>query len=337
MKKPRRPPTLKDVADKCGVSKAAASLALNRSEEDCPLLPATRRKIRSAARRLGYRPNWRAKALADRRTHLIGWMTPRPMPHLGRVYMELAMSLAKTFWQSRYQLTFVTATEQGATLLDGRMDGCIVTDIVTPSLRKALKDARLPTVMINVGTDLPYSHILADDRMGGRLATQHLMELGHHRIVFLQGNDKGEERYAHYSRVEREEGYKDAMRQAGFDADIRVIWEWPARLADEIKAGGDVPTGVVAYSDDEAMRFQRACWERGIVVPRDVSVVGFNNLPYTMHFIPPLTVIEVPAKEMGQAGAELLVRCLQDEDIKPQRIILPETLVVRKSTAAPRG
>jgi LacI family transcriptional regulator len=336
MKKPRRPPTLKDVADKCGVSKAAASLALNRSEEECPLLPATRRKIRSAARRLGYRPNWRAKALADRRTHLIGWMTPRPMPHLGRVYMELAMSLAKQFWQSRYQLTFVTATEQGATLLDGRMDGCIVTDIVTPSLRKALKDARLPTVMINVGTDLPYSHILADDRMGGRLATQHLMELGHHRIVFLQGNDKGEEKYAHYSRVEREEGYKEAMRQAGFDADIRVIWEWPARLADEIKAGGDTPTGVVAYSDDEAMRFQRACWERGIVVPKDVSVVGFNNLPYTAHFIPPLTVVEVPAKEMGQAGAELLVRCLQDEDVKPQRIILPETLVVRKSTAAPR-
>lgn len=335
MKKPRRPPTLKDVADKCGVSKAAASLALNRTETECPLLPATRRKIRAAARRLGYRPNWRAKALADRRTHLIGWMTLRPIPQIGRLYMVLAMSLAQKLWEANYQLTFATATEKGATLLDGRLDGCIVTDNLTPSLRKALKAARLPTVMINVETDLSCSHVLADDRMGGRLATEHLLELGHRRIVFLQGHDRGANRYAHYSRLTREEGYKEAMRQAGLETGIRTIWEWPVRLAEEVRNGGAAPTGVVAYSEDLAMRFQRACWERGIVVPRDVSVVGFNNLPLTQHFIPPLTVIDVPAKEMGETGAGLLVRCLQ-EDVKPERILLPEKLVVRKSTGAPR-
>jgi LacI family transcriptional regulator len=335
MKKPRRPPTLKDVADKCGVSKAAASLALNRTEADCPLLPATRRKIRNAARKLGYRPNWRAKALADRRTHLIGWMTLRPIPQIGRLYMILAMALAKKLWEAKYQLTFVTATEKGATLLDGRMDGCIVTDNLTPSLRKALKAARLPTVMINLETDLAYPHVLADDRMGGRLATQHLLDLGHHRIVFLHGQERGGNRYAHYSRSEREEGYKDAMRSAGHKAEIRVVWEWPVRLAEEVRKRGGAPTAVVAYSEDEAMRFQRACWERSIIVPKDVSVVGFNNLPHTQHFIPPLTVVEVPANEMGRVGAELLVRCLQ-EDVKPDRVLLPEKLVVRKSTAPPR-
>ena len=334
MKTNRRPPTLKDVADKCGVSKAAASLALNRTEADCPLLPATRRKIRAAAQRLGYRPNWRAKALADRRTHLIGWMTFRPIPQIGRLYLNLAIALAQKLWEANYQLTFATATEKGATLLDGRLDGCIVTDKLTPSLRNALKAARLPTVMINVETDMPCPHVLADDRMGARLATQHLLDLGHRRIVFLQGQDKGANRYAHYSRTEREDGYKETMRQAGLASATRVVWEWPVRLAEEIKKRDGAPTAVVAYSEDEAMRFQRACWERGIQVPKDVSVVGFNNLPFTKHFIPPLTVVEVPAREMGEIGAELLVRCLK-EDIKPQRRLLPEKLVVRKSTCAP--
>jgi len=333
-------PTLADVARDSGVSKSAASLALSSGEDDCPLLPATRKRILASARKLGYRRNWRGSALAQNATRMVGWVTTRPMPYMGRVYADMSMALAERLWRDRYHLTFVPVTEDTRAwqdpLLDGRLDGCIVIDHVPEEVYPILEAAGIPVVFMNATSDRKLSQILADDREGMTLAMKHLRELGHERIWFYHGSVKtyGDRSKSapHYSRVWREETYKKEMSSSG----ARALWGDPGEVMDQIRSKNG-PTAVITYSDGEAIAILRQMWERELRAPRDLSIVAFNDVHPVAEIGPPLTTVRVPSWEIGRTGAEVLLKHISGEVKGPQRMVLPETLIVRKSTAAPES
>jgi LacI family transcriptional regulator len=330
-------PTLADVARDSGVSKSAASMALSSSsDEECPLLPETRARIIASARKLGYRRNWRGSALAHNATRMIGWVTTSPMPYMGRVYADMSMAFAERLWEDRYHLTFVPVTDDTTAwhdpLLDGRLDGCIVIDHAPDKVYPILESAGIPVVFMNATTDRAFSQILADDRQGMSLAVKHLRELGHERIWFYHGSlkDGGERRRRapHYSRVWREETYGREMGSAG----AKALWGEPSDVLDRIGSRSG-PTAVVAYSDDEALALLQQMWERRLRVPDDLSIVAFNDVHPVANLGPPLTVVRVPSWEIGRTGAEVLLGTIAGEIDGAQTVVLPEKLVVRRSTA----
>jgi LacI family transcriptional regulator len=220
-------------------------------------------------------------------------------------------------------------------LLDGRLDGCIVIDHVPQEVYPILEEAGIPTVFMNATSDRKMTQILADDRQGMTLAVQHLRELGHGRIWFYHGSENtygaGSKKKPHYSRTWREETYKKEMGAAG-----RALWGDPGDVMDQVTSKNG-PTAVITYSDGEALALLKQMWQRELRAPRDLSIVAFNDVHPVADLGPPLTTVRVPSWEIGRTGAEVLLKHISGEVRGPQRMVLPETLIVRKSTAAPES
>jgi len=181
-----------------------------------------------------------------------------------------------------------------------------------------------------VSSRAPYRQLAPDDRAGARLATRHLIELGHERIAFL----RSEAATGHFSATERAAGFRAAMAEAGHARKARVVTAEPQRFARGLARGTSKSTAVVAYSDSEAIRLLRALHESGVRVPDDVSVVAFNDLYPAGDLIPPLTTVAVPFRQMAEAGADAIVDMIaSDARTRRDVTLLPERLVVRASTA----
>jgi len=176
----------------------------------------------------------------------------------------------------------------------------------------------------------------ADDRAGVRFAVEHLVGLGHTRIAHLGGpQDVSTGR-------QRREGFEKAMAAANLDASlIRTGHAFTepegARLCEELLAGGDDVTAIVAGNDLMALGCYDVFAERGIDCPGDISVAGFNDMPFADRFAPPLTTVRIPHYEIGVAAAQLLLDILQGDHAGPTEIVLEPLLVVRGSTGTPRA
>jgi LacI family transcriptional regulator len=214
---------------------------------------------------------------------------------------------------------FITAT--------ARLDHELLDEVATPGV---------PVVLVNRGLEddgLPSA--TADDRAGVRLAVEHLVALGHRRIAHLAGPQAvstGHRRHA---------GFRDAMEAAGLDASS--VWfgnaftePEGARLCEELLAGGAPVTAIVAGNDLMALGCYDVFAARGIECPRELSVVGFNDMPFAARFAPPLTTVRIPHYEIGVAAAQLLLDILNGAHDGPEDVVLPVELVVRGSTAPPR-
>ncbi|MBN1675011.1 MAG: LacI family DNA-binding transcriptional regulator [Kiritimatiellae bacterium] len=328
---------LQDIADRCGVSRATVSLALHRPSEHNPVAAHTRERVLRAAHELGYQRSWLGQALRNRRTHIVGWVAAGAIPLTCGVAGAMSKALAWRLWKKRYQLMIVAVTPWDKTwhhvLLDQRFDGCVVVDHLSPQVYDLLKAVRLPVVFLNLKTDLPFVHVLADDRDGAVQATRHLLNLGHRAIVYYC---KREEE-AHYSQPLREAGYTAAMREAGLGARVRAIKGEVSLLLDAIRAEREPVTAVLTWSHREAIPLLRTLAQAGVGVPRDVSLLSFNDVYPTAELLPALTVMEVPSAPMGRAAADALLECIEAEaPVEPRTIVLPESLIVRESTAPPR-
>src|SRR5688500_10906119 len=335
---PMKRPTILDVARLCGVSKTTVSVILNETPASNRVPHETQQRVRQAVDQLGYRPSWRARALSNRKTHVIGVLYAPPMPLIVRGNYEGIMAgINETLSRRGYHVMFVPLgedpSEWGDILLDQRMDGCLVLSRLYDALAELLKRSRLPVALVNADTELPVPLVIADDFQGSRDLTRHLIGLGHQRITFFLGDQP-----PHYSVTQRVGGYEDAMSHGGLGADARVVKGRLSAYVDALvrEPANQRPTAVVTYTHHAAISLLRLAWEAGLNVPKDLSVATFSNSYPVAEVIPPLTVMALPTEDMGRTAAELVLEQIDTAGAaEPRRAVLAETLIQRKSTAPP--
>lgn len=327
-----KPPRLRmiDIADHCGVSKAAVVRALNRPVEHSELRPDTWHRIREVAQRLGYRADWRARALAGGRSHTIGLLYDGIYPPLhgfpGRITAEVARWLAGY----SYDVLLIPTDRDGwrHKLEDRRCDAGLVISTMPHAVENSA-DLPIPIVGVNIATRLNIPRVDPDDERGAREATDYLISLGHRRVAYIRNPPQAGK---HHPSIEhRERGYRRAMQvhllepQLYSSAEAELVFDQPNKR----------PTAVVAYNDGTAARIMQIAYRRGIPVPLQLSLIAFNDDPEGELLSPPLTTMVIPIQALGKAAADMLMRLLDGIVPEDPRSLVTETLRIRESTAPP--
>jgi LacI family transcriptional regulator len=328
--------TIAKVAAQAGVGVGTVSRVLNGSPS---VSEETRQRVLEAIAALDYRPSAVARALSTGRTNAVGVVAPF---FTSPSVIERLRGVSRTLAAAGYQLILldVERAEQGreffrTVAVRGRIDGVLSISLTpTDAEIRRLEAEDVPIVLLDrAHPALPA--ITIDDTEGGRMATEHLLALGHHRIAFL--GDEEANRFGFDSSARRREGYEAAMAAAGVAIEPEWILRRPhgrrhAREATaELLAQDPRPTAVFASSDVQAMGVLEAAQADGVPVPERLSVIGFDNVEaagYTG-----LTTVAQPLEEIGALGAELLLRLLSGEAVENRR--MPLAIVERGSTAAP--
>ena len=308
--------TLQTIADAVGVSRTSVSNAYNRPDQ---LAPALRERIMATANTLGYSgPDPAARRLRSGRRDAIGLLLTEGLAH---AFTDPAAGLL-------LQVIARTVESAGLALLlvpdhDGVQDAVVQSLCICalpaghPNVAAALA-RRLPLVIIDEPRLADHAYVGIEDRRGARLAAEHLLALGHRRFVLLCGSSS--------TQRERLAGYREAVEAAG------GRWEAaePDALADALVAGRR-PTALLAGSDRLALEALEAARDTGLVVPHDLSIVGFDDIPGAAWTVPALTTVRQPLLRKGEIAGRLLTTA----GTAVRQVVLPVELVVRGSTARP--
>lgn len=333
-----RVPTLADVAGLAGVSTMTVSRVINRHPK---VAPATRDRVKAAMRSLDYRPNVMARGLASGRTHNIGVLTVDTTLYGPRAALR-GIELAAR--ERGYSVTVAhlddpelgDAVSQGAHLLRSRSsDGVILLQPLISEMTETRTPVDLPPmVAIHAGTPGDYPVTSVDQRQGARLATEHLLGLGHRTVHHLAGPDLW------YEGTERVKGWQEALTAAGVPIPKLVRGDWSAPsgyvVAAELLDDPEV-TAIFVANDAMALGLKHAMFERGLRCPQDISLVGFDDTPESAFYSPGLTTIRQDFDEVGRLSVELLIELIETGTAHTQHLVLPAELVVRGSTAPPRN
>jgi LacI family transcriptional regulator len=335
--------TLRDVARAAGVHPGTVSRALNPATEAL-VNEDTVRRVRAAAARLGYRPNPMARGLKTNRSYTVGVLVPdiqNPLfPPIIRGIDDRLAAAGYTPLIANTENDPERERQDFEALRARQVDGFITaTARLDHELLDAVAASGVPLVLVNRRVEnggLPSA--VADDREGARQAVAHLVELGHRRIAHLAGPQEISTGRG------RLEGFQAAMAHAGLEVDPALVrfaraFTEPegARVCEDLLGGGADFTAVVAGNDLLALGCYDVLERRGLKCPRDLSVVGFNDMPFADRFHPPLTTVHIPHYELGAAAADLLLERLADPAARPRTLELETRLVVRGSTAPPEA
>lgn len=298
----------------------------------------TSTRVRQVISDTGYQASLVAQSLRNHRTHVLGILVADLEPFSTEllkgaadairesgfelvVYSAGGRSEDQTGWEQRY------LSRLSGTLIDGAV-------LVTPTVIDVHYGSPIVAVDPHTGpTDLPT--IDSENLPGGELATRHLLDLGHRRIAMLAGRGDLE------STRQRQLGYRKALNDAGVPTDERLIISGdydPTRSAAatrELLGGAEPPTALFAANDVTAMTAMEVAAGMGLSVPRDLSVVGFDNIPESGLCTPRLTTVEQPIKQMGRLAVSVLIDLVEGRTEDAGRHTLPTRLIVRESTTSP--
>lgn len=331
-------PTLADVARQAGLATSTVSLALNRSPSQCRLGKATRQRALEAAEALGYRANWRAKALAQQKTFTVAVIYARQTPYSTGANEAISDALAQTFSAAGYYQLLVPVIGDSEAWRDAvrpdRVDGCVVLNPKPMNLEKIREATGLPMVLVNVDDDTDLPRVVPDDRDGARQLAEHLMALGHRDIAFyLRPDEPNEQGQAHFSAAERIAGYRQAMADAALEQHAWVETQLePAAYVQSMLDRPGRTTAVLAYDHFQAMHLMHALKERGLRVPEDISIGSFNDERILDYMDPPLTTVALPDHDMGELAARRLMHLLAGDSTGDAEVRLPVKLKIREST-----
>jgi LacI family transcriptional regulator len=249
------------------------------------------------------------------------------------VYWEVVERLEKELVGRDYVPTFLHVLRADdrvdQMLSDGRFDGCISLGLIAPAVLDMLRRHHIPSVLINSGADSSWARVNPNDAQGGDDAMAHLLGLGHRRILY----NAGAAVLDHPSAVARYGAYTRGMQAAGLGAPPPFVGT-PQMLVDHLKQSkDDAPTAIVDFEHWSAIRVLQCLWRSGIAVPRDISLVTFNDTHPVADLIPPLTTVALPGAQMAVHAVEMLMRQLEEPEREPETLVLDEALVVRESTA----
>ena len=331
--------TIADVAAHAGVGAGTVSRVLN----DRPKVsPETRARVLAAIELLDYRPSPLARGLSLGRSQTFGVVVPF-FTHASAV--ERLRGVADALRDSRYDLVLFNVEspvhrDEHVAALTGRdrADGLLVMSIpLPPEHLDRLRSAKVPVVLVDaVGEGVPA--VVTDDVEGGRIATRHLVDLGHRDIAFM--GDSSDNDFGFTSSTKRQLGYQQVLREAGIRARRGYIRHGPheretgRRLTEQLLAHRVPPTAIFAASDALAVGVLEAARAARVDVPRDLSVVGFDDIEISAYA--GLTTVRQPLFESGRLGALLLLAALEGERLPGEEHHLPLDLVERSTTAAPR-
>ncbi|MEU4157835.1 LacI family DNA-binding transcriptional regulator [Actinoplanes sp. NPDC026670] len=331
-------PTLTAIAREANVAVSTVSKVLNGHTD---VSPSTRRTIERLLAERGYqRP--RGARRTGRRTDLIDLVINELdsvwglsiLTGVEEVAEEAGLSLVVSSVHNRQSLT---RRWLESLLARGSEGAILVLSELTDQQRADLKRRNLPFVVVDGVSQPPpeIPSIGATNFAGGYAATEHLIQLGHRRIAVIGGPEQLQCTRA------RVAGHRAALETAGLAADRQLIrhssfqHDGGLRSAEALLALADPPTAIFACSDSQATGVYEALRRRGLSVPREVSVVGFDDLNFAQWTAPPLTTVRQPLHQMGVAAARTLLRLVNGERLESTRIELATELVTRESTAPP--
>src|SRR5690348_12946579 len=328
------PARIADVAALAGVGVATVSRVLNGR---VGVRPSTRERVVEAIEALNYRPSSLARSLSLQRTMVVAALLPW---FTNPSAVQRVRGIVDGLSGSKYDLmVFDIESEdrqrRAFELFDRgeRADGLLVVSTLPPKAEvERLRAAEIPCVLIDAA-HASFPSIAVDDVAGGELATRHLVELGHRRVALI-GDPPPEFRFD-WSR-DRTRGYEQALSGAGIDVRPEYVREGTRLLhvargiAAELLALPERPTAVFAASDTQAIGAIEAARARGIRVPEELSVIGFDDIEVASYV--GLTTVRQPLFESGRRGAELLLRALSGRQVDVRTELLPLELVVRSTT-----
>ncbi|MFQ5855374.1 MAG: LacI family DNA-binding transcriptional regulator, partial [Anaerolineae bacterium] len=323
-------PTIYDVAERAGVGIGTVSRVLNNSPK---VRPETRERVLAAIAELDYRPSPIARRLSLRKTLTIGVIVPfftRPS------FVERLRGVEAAVAESEYDLIVYnveTPEKRDACFREvphrRRIDGLIVISLPpTDEDVRYFAQAGMPTVLVDAHHP-ELNRVVVDDVTGGRLATQHLIDLGHHKIGYI--SDPLENPFNFTSSRDRYLGYRRALKEAGipFRSEYHQQGEhghYQAKvMADRLLDLDVPPTAIFAASDTQAMGVLEALRERGLRSPEDVAIVGYDDIEVAEHL--GLTTIRQPLYESGLRSVELLLDTIERIDRPPVAVQLTVTLI----------
>jgi DNA-binding LacI/PurR family transcriptional regulator len=332
----RRGPSLADVARLAGVSGQTVSRVANgRTNVDA----VTRERVLSAMRQVGYRPNSAARALRSGRFRSIGLIVFE-LSSYGTTRTLEAISTAATVSGYGVNLLPVLHVTQGAVtsafdrLGEQAVDGVIIL-IEAHQLNEAevALPGGLPVVVIDSSAHYDYPIVDTDQAQGARLATEHLLDLGHETVWHISGPPES------FSAARRRRSWEETLTGRGCEVPPVQVGDWTSGsgyAAGRALAGRADVSAVFAANDQMALGLMRALHERGRRIPEDVSVVGFDNMEEAANFWPPLTTVRQSFTEVGRRSVDALIREIQLGEHHHEPVSVGTELVVRDSTTNPR-
>ena len=332
------PLTMRQIARELGVSITTVSKVLNNRED---IGEETRARVLARVAELGYRPNAVARSLTLRRTHTLGIVVPDLMHSF---FVEIVAAIEAVVSRRRYGLLVCNLAEDPAKerpqlemLLERQVDGIVLaaaTAARNGDLLKRIVGMGKGLVLIDRDdhTGVACHRVITDDEEVGRLATMHLLDLGHRAIAHLTGPP-----LVHAKR--RRHGYEHALRERRISVDPRRIItagfqeaEGYAGMERILKTLPGV-TAVFAVNDPAAIGAMKAAWERGVRIPEDISIVGAGDIAHGDMLRVPLTTVSWSRRDLGTRAAELIIDQIENQTAGPfDRAIIPPRLVVRAST-----
>lgn len=330
-------PTMEDVAARAGVSRALVSLVMRNSPK---VSEHRRRAVRQAAADLGYQPHFMARQLASRTSNIVGVMVSDLR---NAFFADVVEGMDEAAQEAGLELILNTGRRSAnrehaalAGLLQFQPGGIILLSPVLPAA--SIRDAaqRCPTVLVSRGSSMPEVDTVNDDgELGAALAVDHLVALGHRRIVHLDGG-------AAFAAGPRRKGYNSAMGRHGLEPMVIASEHTDEAGAAAVRSllnmlsPSTFPTALVCGNDFNAVGAMSALAEAGLRVPEDVSVIGYDNTSFAALRSVALTTIDQPRIQIGRLAVQALTERLSGDRVEPVRKRLEPSLVVRSTTATPR-
>jgi LacI family transcriptional regulator len=333
-------PTMRDVAEKAGVSLTTVSHVINRTRFVSDDVTG---RVQSAMEELNYRPNELARSLRRGQTNTLGLILP---DSANPYFAEIGHAIEATSSSLGYNV--ILCNTHGAedreehyinVLRNKQVDGILFVatgdqaNSISETLGENFPILLVDRELVGVRTDV----ITVDNHRGGLLATRHLLELGHRRIACISGPSRLR------PSAERIHGYTQALEEAGlsFDPELLRTGDFHPnsgyQAALELLRLDDPPTAIFTCNDLMAIGVIRAASEQGRPVPDDLALVAFDDIELASYTIPPLTTISQPIDAMGETAARMLIERIEHDGLHtPSRLQLPVELVVRGSSGGPR-
>lgn len=333
--------TMKDVAIRAGVSLGTVSKALN---GDASIKPANLARIHEAIEVLGYRPNLTARALKTRVTNSVALLIPditNPYyPELARGAEDAANRLGLTIFMCNNDRDPEKERKYVEQLLLKGVDGIILVKPLLPKdeLEQIRSQCKLVLVDAEVKLQKRFDYVNVDDEGGVRLAMRMLFEHGHRRIAYIQGVMQSESAHMRFWT------YQQSLREKGISLDERLVvngryeWQGGYDAVCRLLALTERPTAIFAANDLMAFGAIHALRAAGLQVPRDMTVMGYDDVSMASYMSPQLTTIRQPKYEIGVRSMELLYQRMNNElpADSVHGMVLPTEIVERETVAAPR-
>ncbi len=331
--------TIHDVAKKAGCSITAVSLVLNGKKSS--ISSQTKQRVLLAAKELNYRPNQLAVGMVTKRTNVVGII----LPDSSNLYFASLLRIIDTIINhAGYSLILANTANDSVRainalqmFMDRQVDGIIYVESSKPKTSEEAKSMDFalnsPIPLVIMCRSIPNDNIhavSADHVKGGYMSTSYLLGLGHRRIACMTGP-------LHISScIERIEGYKSALNEAGIEYDDQLIFEGDFHLGNEQKAMDKFlsagATAVFTFNDTMALGLYRDIRRRNLRIPQDISILGYDDLPFSDLIEPAVTTVRQPVDEIATCTAHLLLNLMDGKSPPQKQYFFEPTLLVREST-----